>query len=129
MIPPQMLAGGAAIAIVAGFLGGWTIRDWKADSDAVAGFERLIKVKDENQKVMATQADGFEAFRQSLEPRTETVREKIKEIYRDAPPVPADCAWSPDVISLLEGQRDIANRAAGGQFEIAVPAGAGDPGQ
>lgn len=129
MIPPQLLAIGGGVVLLAGLLGGWTARDWKADSDAVAGFERLIKAKDESQKAMATQADGFEAFRQSLEPRTETVREKIKEVYRNAPPVPADCAWGPDVLGLLEGQRDIANRAAGGQFEIAVPAGAGDTGQ
>lgn len=128
MIPLQTLAIGGGLALAAGFLGGWTVRDWKADAAASAGFERLLRVKDDNQRDMAAQADGFEAYRQQLGPRTDTVRERIKEIYRDAP-VSADCAWSPDVLGLLEGQRDIANRAAGGQFEIAVPAGAADPGQ
>lgn len=126
MIPPTFYIVGGALA--AGLLGGWTVRDWKADADKAASFERLLKAKDENQKAMAQQADSFEAFRQNLGPRTDTVRERIKEIYRDAP-VSADCAWSPDIVGLLEGQRDIANRAAVGQFEITVPEDTADPGQ
>lgn len=120
MIPPQLLAAGAAIAIVAGFLGGWTVRDWKADSDALEATQALIKAKDAGQAKVDAQAAKFETFRQSLEPaRTET-RNTLREIYRNVP-VPADCALRPDALGVLENARQRANAAASGQPSEPVP--------
>ena len=129
MIPGKITAiiGGGALLL--GIATGWTVRDWKADGDLVKGFEAVIKLKDENRKEMKAEATRFEDFKQNFEPRTDTVREKIREIYRNAPPVPVECAWSPDVLGLLENHRAVANRAAGGDFSLPVPADTGDPAQ
>lgn len=129
MIGPQVTAiiGGGALLL--GIATGWTVRDWKADGDLVKGFEAIIDLKDENRKEMKAEATRFEDFKQNLEPRTDTVREKIREIYKNAPPVAVECAWSPDVLGLLENHRAIANRAAGGDFGNALPADTADPGQ
>lgn len=116
-------------ALIAGSIGGWAVRDAFADAAAAKGYERLLKVKDENQEELRAEAGRYETFRSSIEPGTNTVREKIREYYRNAPPVLAECAWSPDVLGLLENHRAVANRAAGGQFESAVPADTADPGE
>lgn len=127
MIPLPMLAGGAALAIAAGFLGGWTVRDWKADATQTKAFDVLIATNDRMQGKVDARAADFEALRQSIEPQRAEVRNTIKEIYRDVP-VPADCALRPDALSVLENARLRANAAATGEPVEPVPATAGpDP--
>lgn len=125
MIPPQILAIGAAGAVLAGFLGGWTVRDWKADAAAGKAATALIAEKDRTAGIVARHAGDFEAFRQSLEPaRTESTN-TIREVYRNVP-VPADCAVRPDAASVLENARLRANAAASGRSGEPMPADRAD---
>lgn len=119
MIPPTVyIVGGAAIA---GFLGGWTVCDWRADSRALAATNALIETKDKMQAKVDAGSDKFEAFRNSLPPQREIDRTTIREAYRDVP-VPADCAIRPAALGVLEDARRRANAATLGQFGGPVPA-------
>lgn len=125
LIPPQFLLLGAAGAFLAGGLGGWTIRDWRADAAAGRAATALLTEKDRTAGIVARHAGDFEAFRQSLEPaRTESTN-TIREVYRNVP-VPADCAVRPDAAGVLENARLRANAAASGQFGEPMPADRAD---
>jgi hypothetical protein len=127
MIPLPMLAGGAAIALAAGFLGGWTVRDWKAEAAQELAFDALLNTKDRMQDKVDAKAGQFEALRQSIEPQRAEIRNTIREVYRDVP-IPADCALRPDALRVLENARQRANAATAGEPVQPVPATAGpDP--
>lgn len=125
MIPPTLyIVAGAAFA---GLLGGWTIRDWKADSEALGAANLLIETKDEMQGKLDAKASAFESFRASIEPQRIEGRTIIEKEYRNVP-VPADCALRPDALGVLEQARLRANAAAAGQSGEPLPDGAADPG-
>lgn len=124
MIPPQALAIGGALAIVAGFLGGWTVRDWKADSDALAAVKKTDQLRDKMQGKLDASADSYERGRAAAGPAQLETRNTIREIYRNAPPIPVVCSIPDDVAVLLENARQRANAAATGQSGGTVPAAA-----
>jgi hypothetical protein len=120
MIPPQLLAMGGGVLFVAGMLGGWTVRDWKADSEALTAVNRLIETKDRMQAKVDAKSTEFEAFRASIEAQRAGMHSTIERIYKDVQ-VPSDCALRPDALGVLERARTRANAAAGGQSGQPVP--------
>lgn len=128
MIPPQLLAAGAGIALLAGFAGGWTVRDWKADSAALKVAQAAEKEREAMQGRIDAQAGQFEAFRQSIEPQRAQDRTTIKEVYRNVE-VPADCALRPDALGVLSAALQRANAATTGKSGEPMSAATGaDPG-
>jgi hypothetical protein len=126
VIPPQALAIGAGLMLVAGFVGGWSSRDLIADAAYSKAVDKLIATKDRMQGKIDAKSTEYEAFRQSIEPaRTETFN-TIKEVYRNVS-VPADCALRPDALGVLENARARANAAAAGQSGKLVPDDPADP--
>lgn len=121
MIPPQALAIGGALAIAAGFLGGWTVRDWKADRDALAAVEKAERIRDKMQGKLDASAESYERGRAAEEPARLETRNTIREIYRDAPPVPVVCSIPDAAALVLENARQRANAAAAGQSGGPVP--------
>lgn len=111
-MPIWAYIGGGALA--AGLLGGWTVRDWKADSDDKAAVEALLEAKDEGYRKLDEQAAGFEQWRSQQDPAKLETRNTIREIYKNAPPISADCATPPAVVRVLETARQRANAAASG---------------
>lgn len=124
MMNPILVYASIAVA-TAGFAGGWVVRDWKADADAKASFERLITAKDQMQTKVDAASAKYEAARAALEPGKIESRNTIREIYRDVK-VPAECAAPAALVGVLETARDRANAAASGQSGAAVPAAAGN---
>lgn len=120
MIP--LWAYGAAGALVAGFLGGWTVRDWKADSDALAASEAAAKLHDKLEQVQADNAIRYEQFAAANRSAVAQDRSTIREIYRNVE-VPADCAAPAAAVSLLDNARLSANAAATGEPRPTLPAG------
>lgn len=90
MINPLVLytAGGA---LLVGALGGWTVRDWKADSDQLAANNRLIAAKDAAISAVNKPSSEYEQVLADLRPREIQTRNTIREVYRDVE-VPTDCA-------------------------------------
>jgi hypothetical protein len=116
-------------ALVAGGLGGWTVRDWKADSDAIELIGKSDKLRDRLQAQTEASAEKYEQGRASAQPADRAGRDTIREIYRNAPPVPVECSIPDAVALVLDAARQRANAAAGGQSGAAVPGPSADPPQ
>jgi hypothetical protein len=121
MIPPWVLAGAAGVCILTGLAGGWTLRDWKADSDELAALEKAERTRDDLQKKLFTQATSFETWRDKLEVNKVENRNTIREVFRNVP-VRADCAAPAAAYSMLAAQVTAANAAAAGKLDLSVPA-------
>jgi hypothetical protein len=126
MIPPQFLAIGAGVTLLAGLLGGWTVRDWKADHDALAAVEAADKLRDQMQGKVDATAEKYEQIHAADEPARLETRNTIREIYRNAPPVPVECRIPDAVAVVLDAARQRANAKAGGQSGAEVPGSAAD---
>lgn len=125
MIPPQILVVGGGVLLLAGLFGGWTVRDWKADSDTLAATKDAREHEDAARAAIWSRADKREQDRETGAQQLATDRTTIREYYRDAPPVPANCAAPAPVVGVLERAVAAANAAAIGQSVAALPA---DPG-
>ncbi len=122
MINPLILysAGGA---LLIGALGGWTVRDWKADSQQLKQVERAHKAEKAAIAAVYAPSQEFENTLAALRPAQIETRNTIREIYRDVE-VPSDCAVPPAGVSLLEAARERANTSAAGEpsAELQQPA-------
>lgn len=113
-------------ALLAGALTGWTVRDWKADSDALEAEKRAQTEYVAVVQALADQSLAYEALAQSLRTAERTDRETIREIYREKP-VPAECAVDPRAVSLLSEAVARANAAAAGELGGTLPAPSAAP--
>ena len=107
-------------ALLVGALGGWTVRDWKADSDALKAEKRAQTEYVAAVQMLADQSLAYEALAQSLRASERTDRETIRTIYRDKI-VPAECAADPAVGRVLSEAVTRANAAAAGKPVGTVP--------
>lgn len=118
----------AAAALALGLLGGWTVRDWKADSDEGKRIEAERIALEKAQGRVDAAADKYEKERQradqALGQRTNTVREYYKDV-----PVSADCAVPSPMRGVLSQAVADANARASGEPQGAVPTAptAGEP--
>lgn len=113
MINPLILysAGGA---LLLGGLAGWTVRDWKADSDQLEQVERAHKAEKAAIAAVNVSSENYEQILAGLRPAQIETRNTIREVYRNVE-VPTDCAVPPAGVSLLEAARGRANAAATGE--------------
>lgn len=116
--PLWAYAGGGALLM--GALGGWTVRDWKADSDALEAENKAQTEYVAVVQALADQSLAYEVLAQSIRASERTDRETIREIYRDKV-VPAECAVPADAVSLLDNAVLDANAATTGQSRSPVP--------
>lgn len=120
MINPY-LAGGV---LLLGILGGWTVRDWKADSDALEALDRAREAEREALAAVGQPSAEFEKLLSNLRQSEIVTRNTIREIYRNVE-VPANCAVPAAGVGLLEAARARANAAASGQPSSTLPGFAG----
>lgn len=109
-------AGGA---LLVGVLGGWTVRDWKADADQLKAVERANKAEKAAIAAVYKPSSEYEKVLADLRPREIETRNTIREVYRNVE-VPADCAVPAAGVGLLDDARKRANAAASGQPVAAV---------
>lgn len=109
-------------ALAAGALAGWTLRDWKADADALKAVQSAQKREDAARDAVQARADEREKAREANQ--TQLVRDShtIREIVKNGPPIPADCAASADVRRVLDDAVTAANAASAGQPRQPMPA-------
>lgn len=118
MINPLVLYGAGA-ALLVGLFAGWSIRDWKADADTLAAYERADKLRDDMQAKIDAGSVRYEDWRSGATERSIETRNTIREIYRNVE-VPADCAPPAAATSVLKERVGAANAAATGQSGGAV---------
>ena len=125
-IPVTWCAAGALGALALGALGGWTVRDWQRDSEALASLEASVKALDQSREQIDRAASTFEQERADAATKT-TIRENtIREIYKDRP-VPADCAVPDAATRVLDDAIADANARASGQPASALRAAPATP--
>lgn len=113
MINPPVVYG-AIGALLLGLAGGWTVRDWKADSDALAAADAARKAQERAIAAANRPAERFETVVAELKPLEIETRNTIREVYRNVE-IPADCAVPTAGVSLLDAARVNANAAAAGE--------------
>lgn len=107
-------------ALFVGILGGWTVRDWKADSDKLEAEQKAIAQYKALTDALADQSLAYEVLAQGIRAGERTDRETIREIYREKT-VPAECAANPDVVRLLSEAVTVTNAAAAGKPSGEMP--------
>lgn len=117
MIPLPVYIGGGALLV--GIFGGWTVRDWKADSDALEAKESAFEQYLAMTNALADQSLAYETLAQSLRSGERQDRETVREVYRNVQ-VPANCAVPPAGISVLDNAIKRANAATTGQHSGTV---------
>lgn len=113
------LVGGAALLVV-GAVGGWTVRDWKRDSEVLDELKKTAALVEHQRQVIDKAARAYEQEREDARAQTSVRESAIREIYRDRP-VPADCAVGSDVRGVLDDAVRSANARAAGQPAPGLP--------
>ena len=113
-LPNPLVLYTAGGALLIGALGGWTIRDWKADSDQLAANNRLIVAKDAAINAANKPSEDYAKVLADIRPREIETRNTIREVYRNVE-VPADCAVPDSVIGVLNDARERANAVSTGK--------------
>lgn len=115
-----MLGYAAGAALLIGLGAGWTVRDWKADADAVAAIKRADKIEDRARADVEAAAVGYEKLREQIGTSQSETRTTIREVYRDVQ-VPAECAVPDAALRVLDGRVAAANAAASGEPSPELP--------
>lgn len=113
MINPVALYAGAG-ALLIGLAAGWSVRDWKADADALRAVEAANRAQQGAVAAVDTSSTKFETVVAKLQPLEIETRNTIREVYRNVE-VPADCAVPAAGVRLLDDARLDANAAATGE--------------
>lgn len=111
-MPIWLYAGGGALLV--GVIGGWTVRDWKADSDALKAETKVFEQYAAMTEALAGQSLALEYTTQSLQAGERRDRETIREVYRNVQ-VDADCAVPADAVSVLDNAVARTNAATAGE--------------
>ena len=119
-IPVSWCLGGALAAAVAGFAGGWTVRDWKRDSEVLAGMETAAKHLEEARQTVDLAATAYEQEKADAQDQSRVRENTIREIYREQV-VPADCAAPDAAVRVLDDAVTAANARASGQPAPGLP--------
>lgn len=122
--PTILYSAGAALAL--GLATGWVVRDWKADSDAVAAYEKAEKIRDRLQARYDSIALGYETNRATSDSNSVIRQTELRTIYRDIP-IDGDCAAPDSARSLLQDSVDEANSRIAGKPVDALPEGSLSP--
>lgn len=124
MIPIHLFIAGAAAALVAGALAGWTVRDWRADAHSFDALQDAISKAEKIQTDGLAQAKVYAGFSQGNVEKTVIEQNRLREIYHEVK-VPVDCAVPADAVSVLEDGRRRANSAVAGELGSGLPAATG----
>jgi hypothetical protein len=111
----------AAGTLVVGAVAGYKVRDWQCDAAYSKALEKAEKQRAEMQKAVDDVSQTYEAERDQANVVATERTNTIREIYKTAPAVPADCTPPDGISGLLEsGVRD-ANAAASGKSGVELP--------
>ena len=122
MIPNPLYIYVAAGTLVIGAAAGYKVRDWQCDAAYSKALEKAEKQRAEMQKAVDDVSQVYEVERDQANVVATERTNTIREIYKTAPAVPADCTPPDGISGLLEsGIRD-ANAAATGKPSVELPA-------
>lgn len=106
--------------LLIGLVTGWTIRDWKAGSEAASAMAKAEKVRQELQAKYDDIAIRYEINKAESDNNQIIRQMKLRTIYRDVP-VYSDCAAPDTARSLLQNSVDETNARIAGKPVGPVP--------
>lgn len=106
--------------LLIGLVTGWTIRDWKAGSEAASAMERAEKLREKIQTRYDDLSIRYETDRAAADNNQIIRQMKLRTIYRDVP-VYSDCAAPDTARSLLQNSVDETNARITGKPVGPVP--------
>jgi hypothetical protein len=117
------IVGGALIISAAS---GYKVRDWQCDAAYTKALEKAEKLRAKKQEVLNNVSQDYEIERNKADVVATERTHTIREIYKTAPAIPADCAGSDALRGVLESSVRDANAAATGKPSGELP-GASEP--
>ena len=114
LINPLMIYGLAG-ALVIGAASGYKVRDWQCDAAFAKALEKAEKLRVKKQEVVDNVSQTYESERDQADMVATERINTIREIYKTAPAIPADCAGSDALRRVLESGVSDANAAAAGE--------------
>ena len=114
LINPLMIYGLAG-ALVIGAASGYKVRDWQCDAAFAKALEKAEKLRVKKQEVVDNVSQTYESERDQADVVATERINTIREIYKTAPAIPADCAGSDALRRVLESGVSDANAAAAGE--------------
>jgi len=107
-------------ALAFGIVTGWTIRDWKAGSEAMETMAKAEKLRIQLQAKYDNLSIRYETDRATADNNQIIRQMKLRTIYRDVP-VYSDCAAPDTARSLLQNSVDETNARIAGKPVGPVP--------
>lgn len=115
MIPNPLMVYVAAGTLVIGAAAGYKVRDWQCDAAYSKALEKAEKQRAEMQKAVDDVSQVYEVERDQANVVATERTNTIREIYKTAPAIPADCTPPVGISGLLEGGVRDANAASSGE--------------
>ena len=112
----------AAGTLIIGAAAGYKVRDWQCDAAYSKALEKAEKQRAEMQKAINDVSLVYEDERNQANVVATERTNTIREIYKAAPAVPADCSAPDGVNRLLQGSIRDANAAATGKPGVELSA-------
>ena len=120
LIPNPVMLYALGGALILGAASGYKVRDWQCDAAFAKALEKAEKLRVKKQEVVDDVSQTYEAQRDQANVIATERTNTIREIYKTAPAVAADCA-APDALrGLLESSVRDANAAASGKSGVQV---------
>jgi len=114
-LPNPLLIYVAAGTLVIGAAAGYKVRDWQCDAAYSKALEKAEKQRAEMQKAVDDVSLVYEVERDKADIVATERTNTIREIYKTAPAIPADCTPPDGISGLLEGSIRDANAAVTGK--------------
>jgi hypothetical protein len=112
-------------ALIIGAASGYKVRDWQCDAAFAKALEKAEKLRVKKQEVVDNVSQTYEYERDKADVVATERINTIREIYKTAPAVPADCAGSDALRGVLESSVRDANAATTGKPSGEVPDASG----
>ena len=120
LIPNPMMLYALGGALILGAASGYKVRDWQCDAAFAKALEKAEKLRVKKQEAVDDVSQTYEFERDQANVVSTERTNTIREIYKTAPAVTADCA-APDALrGLLESSVSDANAAASGKSGVEV---------
>lgn len=118
MNPLILYSGLGSLAL--GLALGWSVRDWKSDSDQLQAMESANRQREKLQEKVDALSLGYEADRSAADSNSMIRQTELRTIYRDVP-INNDCAAPDSVRSLLQDGINEANARIAGKPVGSMP--------
>lgn len=120
--PLMLYATGGALII--GAAAGYKVRDWQCDAAYSKALEQAERKRAAKEKVVFDVSEVYEEERNKANVMATERTNTIREIYKTAPAVPADCTPPAGISGLLQSGISDANAKTTGKPSVELPTAA-----